>query len=216
MAQFPPTLGDHVFVLLALQRTGGINQHTARRQAFQRVTQDRHLPLMKINQIRGLDVPFDLRVARQRARSRTGRVHQNSVELGGKRQGLGGVQVDAAALQVGQSAQPVQVQVAGDGLGARFNRLGGLIARARRRHRGMLTGFDPQQRNDGLRTDILDAAGGSDVRFGRFEALFLQLKLLFRHQIGASSSPIATPDRIKQWPDRAIAPRRAGPAAGSH
>src|ERR1700676_1324763 len=70
----------HLFIFLAFQRTGGINEPPADRQLCKRGLQDVHLPRLKIVQVCGFEPPLDLWVASQSAGAGTRNVGEDVVE----------------------------------------------------------------------------------------------------------------------------------------
>ena len=79
-------------------------------------------------QIGRLETPLDFRIAAERARAGARGVHQNAVEAMVERQWLGRIELDAAAVEVFQGAQPMQVDVARDCVNAGLYCLGGFVA----------------------------------------------------------------------------------------
>ena len=72
-----------------------------------------------------------------------------------------------------EHAQAMEVDVAGDGADAGFERLGGLVAGRGAEVEEGEAGVEIEQRHDGLRADVLDAAdagaaGGEAIAAGDF------------------------------------------------
>src|SRR5262249_47853181 len=72
--------GDHSFILLFFDRTGRVDKQSSGSENCACLGQQGPLPGLKISQITGSQPPFDFRIATQRARSRAGCVHQNTIE----------------------------------------------------------------------------------------------------------------------------------------
>ena len=152
--------GHHVLVLLPFERTGGVDQQAAGRQRRARACASsaacracsparssgfsRHL----ISGLRA-SVPVPEQGASSRMRSKRPAEGQRSraVEHHQRRS-------PAASACAGAR----QVEVAGDGPHAGFERLGGLVARRGAEvQKASGPGARLQQRHDGLRADVLDA-----------------------------------------------------------
>ena len=71
---------DDAVVFLAFERAGGVDQQAARRQHFERVSQQDDLAVVQTPRCRRLEPPLDFRIARERAGARARRVEENAVE----------------------------------------------------------------------------------------------------------------------------------------
>jgi len=110
-----------------------------------------------------LEPPLDLWIAAESAGAGARRVDQYAVELAAKRQRLGAIQDDQRAIEIAQLFQAVPVNITGYGADALLDSLRGFIAGRGAEVEERLTRAKVEQRNDGLRADILDAAGACDV-----------------------------------------------------
>jgi len=164
--------GDDIFVLLALEGAGGINKDAARGKAGQCVAEDGHLAGVKVVKILGLQAPLDFGVPAEGTGTGTRGVNEDALEGRGERQGLGGVESDTLAGEVGEGVQAVEVEIAGDGIGSSFNGLSGLVAGSGADIEEGLAGLNAEQGNDGLRAYVLGPAGGSGVKLGGLEGGF--------------------------------------------
>ncbi len=149
--------GDHVFVLFAFKGTGGVNEHAAGSENFESVLQKRRLPPLQIGQIARIQLPFDLRIARQGSGAGTGYIDENPIELSREGQGTSAVQRDERNPKRFQRSQPVRVEIAGNSLDAGFESLCGFVAWRGAQIEERLTRSESQQGNDRLRADILNA-----------------------------------------------------------
>ena len=74
-------LADNIFIFLAFQRTGGINESTSRRQNGERRPKNLHLSLGLASELLWSDAPLDLGVSSKRAGAGAGGIDENAVEL---------------------------------------------------------------------------------------------------------------------------------------
>ena len=81
------------FVLFALQRASGVHRAPAGRELLQRGAQDANLPRVQIVKVLRSQPPLDLRIARQRSRTRARHIGQHAIEAAWQWQ-LQGVGVD--------------------------------------------------------------------------------------------------------------------------
>lgn len=165
---------DHEFVLFLFERARGINQTATGAQMLEGLTEESHLLGVQFRQIGWLKPPLDLGVAAEGSGARAGRVHQDPIEHdsirpSAKGQRLGAVEDDQRAVEIAHLFQPVQMDVASDGADSLLDRLRGFVARRGAKIEEGLARMQIEERHDGLRADILDAAGAGDVALGGLE-----------------------------------------------
>ena len=163
---------NHELVLFPFKRARGIHQAAAGAQMLERLTNQSYLLGVEVGQVARLESPLDLGIAAESAGAGTRRVHQNTIEkdaIGAERQRVGAVEHDQRAVEIAHLFQPVQVDVAGDGAGSQLDGLRGFVAGRGAKIEERVAGVRIEQRHDGLRADILDAAGARDVALGWLE-----------------------------------------------
>src|SRR5271170_3683375 len=167
-----PCSGDragHQQVLFLFERTGGINQPASWPQMAEGIAEKSNLLAVQIHQVGGFEPPFNLRVAAQRPGSGTWSIYQNPIELSAEGQRLGSVQDYAFTIQIPQIFEAMPVDIAGDGLGAKFQSLRGFVAGSRAKIQKGHAGIEVEMRDHGFSGDVLHAAGARDVGFDRLE-----------------------------------------------
>src|SRR5665213_378807 len=159
---------DYVLIFFALERAGGINQPSPEGELREPVAQNGDLATLQVGNIGGFQTPFDLRIARQRARAGAGGVDQYAIEFAGERQRLCGVQRDYGDAQRKQQPGAARMQIGRNRVDSGFKSLRRLVAgRGAEIEKGAAR-LQIEQRHNGLRTDILEAenariAGGELV-----------------------------------------------------
>src|ERR1035441_9080559 len=123
---------------------------------------------MEIVEIGGSEAPLDFGIAAERAGAGAGGVEEDAVEGTGERKGLCAVQHQEVGCEVLELGDAVQVEIASRDADAGFEGLGSLVAGGGAEIEKGLTGGELEQGDDGLRTDVLGAAGAG-VFFGLLE-----------------------------------------------
>ncbi len=102
--------------------------------------------------------------------------------------------------------QTMQVDIARNGPDAALDGLRGLVARRGAQIEKGLAGMEIEERHNGLRSDVLDAAGAGDVGLGRLKERGCDLGSPFRGRIGDPIVPAARRAWRDRWRGRAKAP----------
>ena len=122
------------------------------------MAQDATLARGVAGEIGFFETPANLGVAGESAGAGAGRVDEDAVEDGREGQGLSGVQTNEARAGGVEIAQAGGARVAGDGgESGRLEGLGSLVAGRGAEVEKELAGRELEQRDDGLRTDVLAA-----------------------------------------------------------
>src|SRR5690242_17663100 len=82
----------YVFIFFVFERAGGVDQTTSGRERGKGLGQQGGLALVERRDVGLFQSPLNLRIARQRAGSRTRGIHQNAVEGAGEGQGTRAVE----------------------------------------------------------------------------------------------------------------------------
>jgi len=160
---------DDIFVLFLFERARGINQTPAGAQMLKRLAHESYLLGVKVGQVDRLETPLDFGIASDGASSGARRIDENAIEFGPERQWLGAIQDDQRAVEIAHLFQAVQVNVARDSSGSLLDGLRGLVAGRGTQIEERLAGMQIEQRHDGLRANVLDAASARDVVLRRAE-----------------------------------------------
>src|SRR6185312_8180092 len=113
--------GDDVLVLFALERAGGVDQKTIRRELREAIAQNGDLAFLKRREIFRLELPLNFRIAGQRAGAGTGSVDQDAVEQAAERKRMAGVEYDHRNAQRGERSGAAEMKLAGDGAHRSFD-----------------------------------------------------------------------------------------------
>ena len=149
--------GDHVFVLFAFERTGGVNQKAVRRELRKSVAQDGDLALLESGEIFGLQLPFDFGIAGQRAGAGTGGVDQDAIEWAAERQRMAGVEHDDGNVERRERSGAAGVKFGGDGANRGFDGLRRFVAGRGAEIEKSVSGLELQQGDNSLRGNVLEA-----------------------------------------------------------
>src|ERR1035437_2694461 len=156
--EFPWNGGDHGFILFRLERTGGIHQQATGREGRARIGEQRGLAAMEILEMGGREPPLDFGVAAEGAGAGARNVEEDAVEWAREGKRLGGVEDHQVGGEADHGREAARMEIAGHGMDARFERLRGLVAGRGAEIEEPLAGGEAEQRDDGLRADVLDAA----------------------------------------------------------
>ena len=148
---------DDILILFAFEGAGGVDQEPIGFQKLQRVGEDGGLAGLEVLDIRGGETPFDFGIAGEGAGTGAGGVDQDAVEAAGEGERAGGIDDGDGDSEGLQHAGTAGMEIAGDGVEGRFEGLRGFVAGGGAEIEERLAGPEIEQRDHGLRADVLEA-----------------------------------------------------------
>src|SRR5271170_1837507 len=102
---------DDELVLFHFERARGVNQAAAGTEMLQRLTEERYLLGVEVEQIARLEAPLDLGIAAEGAGAGARRVDQHAIKVGAEGQRPRAVEDDQRAVEIAHLFQAVRVDV---------------------------------------------------------------------------------------------------------
>ena len=155
---------DDVLILLVFERAGGVDDAASGLHKAAGLVENIALAGGEEIGVAGLEAPLDFGVASEGSGAGTGGVNQDAVELPGEGKRLGRVEDDPMGGG-GNILKTLEIAVAGEDVPTGCESLGGLVAGGGAEIEYRHPGLDGEEGDDGLRADVLLAAGfGIDIR----------------------------------------------------